>query len=707
MLNKPRFIHSIPWLCLGALLWGLPARSFPQTPPDAGGGAATATEAAETAGLPEETGEDLPVYALPEADVRADRESPDLITPEELERYNAHDLWEAVRHVPGVLLSGGGRRNDSNFTVRGFGSDSVPIFVDGIVLANTYRGEGDAARYLTGDLESVEIQKGYSSPLLGANTLGGAVLLQTAKPREPLELSLKTGVDFDDVGAFNGAVHVLSAGGRGEGFYGKTVFQYRGIDHYRLSADFEPTRGNPQEEGNRLWSDSTDMKLTLLGGLTPLRGNEFLDIWFTYLYQDSDKGISPPDVNIRDIYIWDWPLWKRQSLSLNGVFEGGPFSLKTVAYFDKYDNRLDEYFNWAAFEHGVHNAHSDYDEYSTGGRLEGTWDINSWNRFAAALIFKREDHIGLHGDVEDVQINEDTWSFGTEYTVNPPGFSRVRISGGLGFDLLIPQTFDGVTNRLMQELGESWYVVKSRKMLLLNAQGGIYYDFNGDHQVRFTYARKNRFPTMFQRYSTRMGRVLPNSLLGPETAHHFELGYRGTFRDTLMVNAALYYSRLKGKIVTVPVPNPKVPYLAVDFSRNLDETSLYGLELNGELYLGEYMSAGASFSLGGYDINHSEAQVVSLPYYPEKSGNLYVELRPAPLLALLSRLEYLDDRYVDAVGGETLSSYWLVHLKLTVHWSSHLTLSAGIENLLDTYYEIRQNAPLAGRTYTLSCTLQY
>ena len=677
------------------LFGGLPGALFPQT-------GDTGENIAEVS--PEETGEDLPIYTLPEADVSADRDSPERITQEELERYDAQDLWEAVRQVPGVLLSGGGRRNDSNFTVRGFGPDSVPIFVDGIVVANTYRGEGDAARYLTGDLESITVQKGYSSPLLGANTLGGAVLLQTAKPHDPLELSLKTSVDLDDTGAFNGAAHVLSAGGKGERVYGKTVFQYRGIDHYRLSADFEPTRGNPQEEGNRLWSDSTDMKLTLIGGITPA---DFLDVWLTGLYQDSDKGISPPDVNTRDIYIWDWPLWKRWSLSLNGVFDRDPLTFKAVVYYDKYDNRLDEYFNWAAFEHGVHNAHSDYDEYSTGGRMEGTWTINAWNQFSAALIVKREDHIGIHGETQDVHISEDTVSFGTEYVVTLPWLPKLRASGGLGFDLLVPQVFDGVTNRLMQELGESWYVVKSRKMLLLNAQAGLFYDFTPRHQVRLTYARKNRFPTMFQRYSTRMGRVLPNPLLGPETAHHFELGYRGIFWDKLTVNSALYYSNLKGKIVTVPVPNPKVPYLAVDFSRNLDETSLYGLELTGELYLNEYMSGGASFSLSGYTINHSESQIVSLPYYPEKSANLYMEFHLPPLLTLLPRLEYLDERYIDAVGKETLNSYWLVHLKLTVDFSPRITVSAGIENLLDTYYEIRQNAPQAGRTYTLSCTLRY
>jgi iron complex outermembrane receptor protein len=212
---------------------------------------------------------------------------------------------------------------------------------------------------------------------------------------------------------------------------------------------------------------------------------------------------------------------------------------------------------------------------------------------------------------------------------------------------------------------------------------------------------------MFQRYSTRMGRVLPNPLLGPETAHHFELGYRGVFWNKLTLDSAVYYSRLKGKIVTVPVPNPNVPYLSVDFARNLDETGLYGLELTGELYVSAFMSLGASLSLTGYTINHSEAQIVSLPYYPAKSANGYAEFHPAPFAALLARVEYLDERYIDAVGKETLDAYWLAHLKLTLEFPPHVSVSAGIENIFDAYYEISQNAPLAGRTYTLSCTLQY
>jgi iron complex outermembrane receptor protein len=364
-------------------------------PPDAEDAGEASTEEASMEAVSMEA-----VYRLPEAEVSAERDTPELVTREEMERDGAGDLWEAVRYTPGVILSGGGRRNDSNFTVRGFGADSVPVFVDGILMANPYRGEGDGARVLTGDLESIEIEKGYSSSLLGANALGGAVLLRTAKPRDPFEASLKTGMTLDSIGHYADSTHVLNLGTKLDYFYAKAAAQFRDIDHFRLPDGFEAAAYNPQQPGDRLWSDSRDYKLTLIAGTTPFPD---LDIWLTYVYQNAEKGVSPPDVKIREYVIWDWPVWKRWSASLNGTWRKGPFGAEALFYFDKYDNRLDEYYTKKAYELGIHAPHSDYDEYSLGGRLKGSWEINGWNQVQAALTYKKEDHKGLRGTI----VNED------------------------------------------------------------------------------------------------------------------------------------------------------------------------------------------------------------------------------------------------------------------------------------------------------------
>ncbi|MDR1301760.1 MAG: TonB-dependent receptor [Treponema sp.] len=660
------------------------------------------------------------LFVLPEAEVSAAQDTPDVITREEMDRDNAGDLWEAVQYTPGVVLSGGGRRNDSSFSVRGYGADSVPIYVDGIVMANPYRGEGDSARFLTGDLESIEIAKGFSSELLGANTLGGAILLRTAKPRNPLELSLKTGLGLDSVFHYADSTHVLDVGTRQPFFYAKGVLQYRDVDHYRLPDRFEPSPQNPQEKGDRLWSDSKDLKLTLIAGITPVPD---MDIWLTYLYQYADKGLSPPDVDTKEYAIWDWPVWNRHSVSLNGSWNINAFSVTSLFYFDTYDNRLDEYYNWNAFELGIHAPHSDYDEYALGGRLTGSWEINPLNQVQAALTYQKQDHRGLRGSItdadkltEEMHVNEDTWSLGAEYTVIP--WSPLTFKAGLGFDALIPLDYWNDENEYNKLLNVDYFIVQSRNMFLYTWQLGVFYQLpwgNGEgrnHEIRLTYARKNHFPTMAQRYSTRFGSTLPNPHLGPEIANHVEAGYRGYFGGKegvwgFTINAALYYSRITGKIVDVALPNPHYPSASVNYSRNLDRMGFWGIELAPDLTFQDWLTLGLAVSLNKYHIDHSQDGITVLNYYPHVTVNGYALIKPLAFLSISPRLVYVSSRYADIEGAVLLDAYVLANLTITVEWGNYVSVSAGIDNIFDTYYEIRRYSPLEGRSFTLMLTVKY
>jgi iron complex outermembrane receptor protein len=654
--------------------------------------------------------EDEDIIDFPALELSADREHPDTVSREEMDREGAADLWEALRYVPGVVLSGGGGRNDSNFSIRGFGADSVPVMVDGIPLANPYRGEGDSARLLTGDLENIEIRKGYSSQLLGANALGGMVLMGTAKPTEPLEASAKTTTDIDSVFHYASSYTVLRLGTRQDLFYGLGVFQYRNIDHFRLPAGFEPEPRNPQGPGDRLWSDSDDLKLTLLAGLTPIPG---LDIWSAYVYQNADKGYSPPDTGTSYV-IWDWPFWRRHSVSLNGVFSRGPLSLSGLFYFDKYDNRLDEYYNWRAYELGIHAPHSDYDEYSLGGRLAGGWELNSSHRLDGAFTWKVEDHRGLKGTIRDeaetreiMHIREATLSAGAEYTGKLKALP-LTLKAGLGFDTLVPLEYWNEDNEFQKLADGGYYIVRTRLMRLYTWQAGVFYTITDNHEVHLSYARKNHFPTMAQRYSTRFGSVLPNPRLGPEIANHFELGGRSSFGGILAVHIAGYYSVIQGKMSVVQLPDPNYPMAQVDYTRNLDSTSFYGLEAAPEFFLNDYISGGLAFSWNRYVIGHSQAEEKAVAYYPPVTLNAYVQIHPwFKNISIIPRFEYTGRRYADSLGTLELPGYSLFHLKLSATIGAYLSLSAAVENIFDTLYEIRRYSPQAGRAFSFTLEVRY
>jgi len=653
-------------------------------------------------------------------------DTPDVVTREEMEREGAKDLWEAVRNVPGVIQSGGGARNDSSFTVRGFDSASMPLFLDGVSQANTYRGDNDVARTLTGDLESVKIEKGYSTLLLGANTMGGAIIVRTAKPEAPFELSATSGFNFDNLGGFAGNNETVSIGSRMPLFYAQGVFQYRGTDHYRIPDTFEPDNTrvpgtleyqNPQRKGVRQWSDSNDIKATLLAGWTPLNT---LDISLAYTYQDSYKGLSPPDsrgnYHNGEKEVWEWPLYRRHTLNLAGEWMPGDFVFKTNIYYQKFDNRLIDYYSLEQYALDMYDPakSTDYDDWSFGAHIEGAWDINLWNKAEAAVNFRRDDHkvrLARTGE-ETVHINEDTISAAAEYTMEPLhllGCDSLHITAGAGLDRISPNEFYGRDNESIKEyfpdytdakLKKEGYISKTVPWTLLCAEAGIFYDITKLHTIRFTYARKNHFPTMSQRYSTRAGEAKANPWLSPEWADHFETGWKGSIplfsEGLLKLWAAVYYSNITNKIVQFNSVNV-----------NVDDTAMWGAEASLEFSPLKKFTLGSTFSLNRYCFIYNKLMVNALAYYPQITSSAYMIITPAEKLSLVPSFQYIDSRYTDADASNTLDAYCLVNIKGTYNFSPHTNLSVSVNNLLDTLYEIREFNPMPGRNYDISLMVKY
>jgi iron complex outermembrane receptor protein len=641
------------------------------------------------------------VIRLPLAEVVEQEDTLNVVTREEMDREDALDLWQAVRNVPGVILSGGGARNDSSFSVRGFDSSSMPVFVDGITQANPYRGDNDAARMLTGDVESIAIEKGYSTLLLGPNTMGGAILVRTARPQKAFEARFASGFGFDALGGFADNHETAGVGAKGDHFYAQGVFQYRGVDHYRIPYVFEPAKKNPQQKGDRLWSDSNDIKITLLAGWTP---GSNLDLSLAWIYQDSNKGFSPPSVNGMDYELWEWPYYKRQTLSFNGEWIGEAATVKGTGYFQKFDNRLIDYGSWANYELDMHNPYSDYDDYSGGFHLEGTWNINSWNTLAGAVNFRQDDHRGLTGEELAVRVNEDIWSFAVEHTVSPRSF--LRITGGFGLDIFSPNTFWGERNEFLKENGFTGYIEKTSLWKLWAAKAGVYYDI-GSHTVRLSYARKNHFPTMAQRYSTRLGESVPNPKLGPEWADHYELGYQGRLLNQLNLSAAVYYSDISYKIVEIRVPKPDYTAVTVPYSVNLDRTAMWGVEAGLEWTPSPVFTVGAAGSWNRYRIINSERGVETLALYPDLTASAYGIVSPIPPLSIIPRIQYVGGRYADTQGETKINGYFLLNLKAGYEIHQNLSVSMSVDNVFDLLYEIRPYFPQPGRSYNLSLTARY
>ncbi|GMO27291.1 MAG: TonB-dependent receptor [Spirochaetaceae bacterium] len=658
---------------------------------------------------------ETPEVVLPSAKVSAEKENVNKVTQDDMERENSTDLWEALRNVPGVIRSGGGSEEDeSGFRVRGFDSSRFPVYVDDIPLENPYRGNIDFARFLTGDLESAEVQKGFSSMLAGSNTMGGALFLRTAKPKAPFELQLKTSADFDSLFSYSGIYTMFALGTKQELFYTKFFAQFRAVDHTTLSASFTPIPDNPQKKGRRLYSESDDIKLTMLAGWTPNAG---FSLNFEYIFSGADKGKSPPEVNKTNIVIFAWPLYQRHTIKIDADYFG---MLKTYEYYGKAFFYFDK-FDTEQTQDGIYFRSITNDDYIFGFRLEGGFIFNQKNELKAAFNFKHESHTRLNDSIKNLNVEENTFSLGAEYELKPFFFwARYPLSlrAGAGFDALQPVKFVST-----QEKDQT----KLRYMFSL--QAGAFFDITPKHTLRVTWSKKNHIPSMYQRYENLFEDIwddsVPNPNLKNEAVYHYEAGYRGIiapetesiFAPVISIDAAVYYADLYDMIsaATVDTPTGGSTLMRV----NIDKTAYYGFETGITINAGKYVELGGMVSVNRYNLIKAASGYQIENNFPRTQASVYLTLTPfagfSPLplqtLAITPAFEYEGPRYsrwTRLGAGEIIDRWTLVSLKLNLQINKNWSFAAYIENIFDVYYCLDSAyLPQSGRSFSFSVSGKY
>jgi iron complex outermembrane receptor protein len=625
------------------------------------------------------------VIWLEEVEVSERKETTEYITQEQMELKGTSNLWEIMGSLPGITLTGGTQRNESNFILRGFNAARVPVYIDGVPQAVPYRGEADHGRILTYDVESIEVQKGYSSMMMGSNNLGGLVNLTIAKPKKEVELTIKYSSGFDSIFSHQEHLSVLSAGTRQEYFYAKATVAQLDQSHFRLSNSFTP-QNEYQTSVRRNDSRVDDLKMTFIAGITPVPE---LDTYLTYVMQRADKQ-APGDVAAFEPRIWDWPKWDRDTVSLNAAYTADSYYAKFLGYYDSYRNRL--------YTERPHSIPSDYDDYAAGFKLEGGYDFNKSNRLGMSALWKTDVHRGYDNVTDyyakESAIEEFTYSFGAEYTLLPVNSIPLTVVFGLGYDVLEPQTY--------------WTVYKGKHGLgagdtldALTYQVGLFYDLTKEHEFHITFARKAHFPTMTERFSTRFDTVIPNPDLKPEYALHYEAGYRGVIPGKARFTAAAYFSDFVDKIFQESVRDVATGQ-TVSHSLNKDKWIYYGLEFSMEYFINDYISYGLAAS---YNRSESRYEDVREANHPDYTGNMFASFMPFENISIVPQAEYTSYRYVSAdyASRERMDEYLLLHCK--ARWEkilNHFYIELAVHNITDEDYEIRRYFPMPGRVYTLT-----
>ena len=134
---------------------------------------------------------------------------------EEIDALKLRDLESLAVAMPNVALDDIGTVGGiANFSIRGLGINSSIPSVDptvGVFIDGVYFGVANGALFDTFDIESIEVLRGPQGTLFGRNVTGGAILVNTKKPGDTLEMAFRT--SFEGGGESLNSYYMGTVGG--------------------------------------------------------------------------------------------------------------------------------------------------------------------------------------------------------------------------------------------------------------------------------------------------------------------------------------------------------------------------------------------------------------------------------------------------------------------------------------------------------------
>ncbi len=635
---------------------------------------------------------DSPVFRLGEITVTANAEADMPLTSSRIEqadmrRYDRETVGSALETAPGVNMSRVGARNEQMAYVRGFDLRQVPLFIDGIPVYVPYDGYVDLSRFTTFDLSRIEIAKGFSSMLYGANTIGGAINLVSRRPVKPFEGEAGAGVTFTERGETGSYRAYTNLGVNRDTWYAQASASYLEQNTYRLPGDFTPAKG--EDGGRRDNSQSRDAKLNLKLGLTPNASDEYT---LNYINQQGKKGTPPYAGSVAGITprYWRWPYWDKESLYLLTNTVIGEHALKVRLYHDTFKNSLWSYDDASyTTQKKPSSFQSWYDDYTNGMSVEGGFRLSAANKLAVAYHWKEDVH-REHNAGEPIRHFKDrTQSLGLEDTHALS--ERLSLVTGLGYDrrdTLEAQDYNA-TSKVVSDFARDGNSAAK-------GQAGLFYRVGADGRLNATVARKSRFATIKDRYSYRMGTAIPNAALKTENATHYELAYSDKFAG-VHAEAHLFYADITDLIQSVSIAPGMCAAPPCTQMQNVGKATASGLELAAHGALARAWTFAANYTY--LERSNRSDPAVKLTDTPRHKLFAGLTWTPADAWAVTASLDALSSRYSSSDGKQVAGGFAVANLKAGYSVSKGMKLEGGVRNLFDRLYAYSEGFPEPGRTY--------
>ena len=615
-----------------------------------------------------------------------------VLTGEDIRRSGAVNIMEALRMVPGVLVSKTSQ-NTYTISIRGFnrreGSDKLLVLMDGRTIYSPvaagvfWIGQDTVLE----DIERIEVIRGPGAALWGSNAVAGVINIITKNSKDTQGGLVAGGVGTEEEG-----FATLRFGGKLE-----NDLNYRVYSKYRNRDDGIAANGNDAFDDKQIgqggfrtdWQINKQDHLTMQGDYYRLNSELDIPARFTSL-------ATPP-----------------APFQGTSVQEGANFLTRWNHTFDdKSSYKLQLYYDRLKQKSGI-----------PLDNVVEQFDIDFQHNFSFAKVHNFSWGLNYRYAFFDIettnllQSSKDTTHLGSLFLHDEIQLIPDELSLILG----VKAEYNVFTGMEFQpSVRTAW-------------------NPHPDHTIWAAFSRAVRIPTISEENGT-LNRTLispgffppffnpvliqqvPNSGLKPEVLLAYEVGYRVKASKKVNFDFTAYYFDYDNLIDLndgLPILSgvPGTPDTVPVFPDNSVEGEIYGVEISGQWQVLDNWRLSGSYTF-------AEIQLRPFPGAPldafnfNAQGDLQTEGEPKHLFNIRSYLNLPHNLefdtfyyYVSKNESRSIPEYGRLDIRLGWKPIKNVDLSFVAQNLLDPFHpelnELREVASETQRSYYLKATLKF
>ena len=584
---------------------------------------------------------------------------------------------DALKTIPGFTLFRRTSSRNANPTaqgvaLRGIGGSSPSrslVLADGVPLNDAFGGWVFWDKVPQAAIDRIEIDRGSSGDLYGADALGGVVQLLTVRPNRPTGRMLVEGGNLG-----TGSVSVFG-GGRAGGWRYSGAGEWFNTDGYVPIAEKQDPGIAPR---GPIDSDLGSMHRSaqLYAGYQTDSGWRF-DLTGNVFYEDRDNG-TPASINSTAS--------RHGAADVTGRLAGGVFTVRGYGGTQQYHQTFTTVNALRTAEVFIRDQHVP----TTFGGGGGQW-VRAWGRHTVLA--------GAEGRYVKGQSFETPFAQGVAQATIAPGGTDRRWSG-------FAQDTWQATDRLTLVVGahgDTWDsesvltgFTKSSQALSPRAAGA--YRITDLVSVRGAVYHGFRAPTLnefYRNFSAGNTQTRANEALDPERMTGGDVGVVvGDARASARVTG--FWNRLDHAITAVTLSS--TPTQIIRQRANADRLKANGVELEGNVRLGGGFAVNAA--IGVTSVHYAGNTTLNgkrVPQVPSYNVGAGVQYNALPWTAS-AQLRVTGPQFEDDLNVFTLRRATVVDIfgsRTIARWVSAF---AAVENLFDSIYDV-------GRTPVLTTGL--